>query len=104
MSRPKRARVFSRTFKLAAVRRMMAGESVIALSRELRVLRKDLYLWYARFRGGGADALRAEDGHARPWRCRRQRGSRQGTWTRRASRLPNWSARSASNSWIWIFF
>ena len=62
MSRQK-ARVFSRTFKLAAVRRMMAGESVIALSRELRVLRKDLYLWHARFRGGGADALR---GRGRP--------------------------------------
>ena len=59
MSRQK-ARVFSRTFKLAAVRRMMAGESVIALSRELR---KDLYLWHARFRGGGADALR---GRGRP--------------------------------------
>jgi transposase len=63
MSRPKRARVFSRTFKLAAVRRMMAGENVIALSRELRVLRKDLYLWHARFRSGGADALR---GRGRP--------------------------------------
>jgi transposase len=62
MSRQK-ARVFSRTFKLAAVRRMMAGESVVALSRELRVLRKDLYLWHARFRGGGADALR---GRGRP--------------------------------------
>src|SRR3979490_2779209 len=39
MSRPKRARVFSRTFKLAAVRRMMAGENVIGLSRGLRALR-----------------------------------------------------------------
>ena len=39
-----RSRVFSRAFKLAAVRRMMAGESVSALSRELQVLRKDLVL------------------------------------------------------------
>jgi transposase len=38
----KRLRVFSRAFKLAAVRRMMAGENVTALSRELQVLRKDL--------------------------------------------------------------
>ena len=36
-----RSRVFSRAFKLAAVRRMMAGENVSALSRELQVLRKD---------------------------------------------------------------
>lgn len=35
-------RVFSRAFKLAAVRRMLAGENVSALARELRVLRKDL--------------------------------------------------------------
>jgi transposase len=36
----KRPRVFSRAFKLAAVRRMIAGENVSALSRELQVLRK----------------------------------------------------------------
>ena len=40
----KRLRVFSRAFKLAAVRRMMAGEDVSALSRELRVLRKALFM------------------------------------------------------------
>ena len=49
----KRSRVFSRAFKLAAVRRMMAGEDVSALSRELQVLRKDLYYWRTRFRAGG---------------------------------------------------
>ena len=32
---PKKARVFSREMKLAAVRRMMAGESVSALARQL---------------------------------------------------------------------
>jgi transposase-like protein len=53
-----RSRVFSRAFKLAAVRRMMAGENVSALSRELQVLRKDLYYWRARFRAGGPEALR----------------------------------------------
>ena len=35
-------RVFSRKFKLAAVHRMLAGENVSALARELKVLRKDL--------------------------------------------------------------
>jgi transposase len=59
----KRSRVFSRAFKLAAVRRMIAGEDVSALSRELRVLRKDLYYWRTRFRAGGPEALR---GRGRP--------------------------------------
>ena len=56
----KRSRVFSRAFKLAAVRRMIAGEAVSALSRELRVLRKDLYYWRTRFRAGGPEALRGK--------------------------------------------
>jgi transposase len=56
----KRLRVFSRAFKLAAVRRMTAGENVSALSRELQVLRKDLYYWRTRFRSGGPEALRGK--------------------------------------------
>jgi len=59
----KRLRVFSRAFKLAAVRRMMAGENVSGLARELQVLRKDLYRWRAHFREGGPEALR---GRGRP--------------------------------------
>jgi transposase len=62
MSKP-RIRIFSRAFKLAAVRRMLAGENVSALSRELQVLRKDLYVWRDRFRAGGPEALR---GRGRP--------------------------------------
>src|ERR1700682_3848836 len=56
----RRSRVFSRAFKLAAVRRMMAGEDVSALSRALRVLRKDLYYWHTRFPAGGPEALRGK--------------------------------------------
>lgn len=56
----KRSRVFSRAFKLSAVRRMMAGENVAMLARELQVLRKDLYYWRMRFRSGGPDALRSK--------------------------------------------
>jgi transposase len=56
----RRSRIFSRAFKLAAVRRMMAGENVSALSRELQVLRKDLYYWRTRFRAGGPEALRGK--------------------------------------------
>jgi transposase-like protein len=58
MSKPK-IRVFSREFKLSAVHRILAGENVTALSRELKVLRKDLYKWRDHFRLGGPDALRA---------------------------------------------
>jgi transposase-like protein len=56
-------RVFSREFKLKIVRRMLAGENVSALAREVRVLRKDLYVWRDRFRSGGPEALR---GRGRP--------------------------------------
>jgi transposase-like protein len=60
---PKKPRVISRETKLAAVHRMLAGENVSALARELKVLRKDLYKWRASFRSGGPAALR---GRGRP--------------------------------------
>jgi transposase-like protein len=54
----KSPRKFSREFKLEAVRRILAGEQIRALSEELTVLRKDLYAWRKLFRTGGAEALR----------------------------------------------
>jgi transposase len=57
MPKRKRSRIFSRAFKLSAVRRMMAGENVTALARELQVLRKDLR---TRFRAGGPEGLRGK--------------------------------------------
>ena len=51
-------RVLSREFKLEAMRRLLAGENVSALARDLKVQRNDLYVWRDRFRSGGADALR----------------------------------------------
>ena len=54
----KKPRVFSRDFKLMVVRRMLAGENVAALAREVKVLRKDLYAWRDRFRSDGAAGLR----------------------------------------------
>lgn len=51
-------RVFSQEVKLATVRRMLDGENVIALARELKVKAKDLYRWRSKFRAGGAEALR----------------------------------------------
>jgi transposase len=54
----KKVRIFSREVKLAAVRRMMAGENVSALARELKLRRKLLYEWQDNFRAGGPEALR----------------------------------------------
>ena len=54
---PKKARVFSREMKLAAVRRMMAGESVGALAREFKLRRHLLYLWQDNFRAGVAERI-----------------------------------------------
>src|SRR3989449_10752838 len=56
-------RVFSREFKFGIVRRMLAGENVSALARELKFTRKDLYVWRDRFLAGGPEALR---GRGRP--------------------------------------
>lgn len=63
-SKPKSShRVFSREFKIGIVCRMVAGENVSALSRELKMTRKDLYAWRDRFQAGGPEALR---GRGRP--------------------------------------
>lgn len=66
-------RVFSPEVKLATVRRMLAGENVIALGRELRVKAKDLYRWRSKFRAGGAEALHG------PGRTRKLAASPAGT-------------------------
>ena len=59
-------RVFSREFKIGIVCRMVAGENVSALARELKMTRKDLYVWRDRFQAGGPEALR---GRGRPPRA-----------------------------------
>jgi transposase-like protein len=63
MSESKSPRVFSREFKLGIIRRLLAGENVSALGRELKLSRKDLYAWRDRFLAGGPQALR---GRGRP--------------------------------------
>ena len=57
-------RRFGRAFKLEVVRRMHAGESGTALSREFGIKRTILYRWRDAFRDGGEGALR--DGPGRP--------------------------------------
>jgi transposase-like protein len=55
----KPVRLFTREYKLAALQRMLAGEAVSALARELGIRRKYLYQWRDRFRSGGPEALRS---------------------------------------------
>ena len=57
MSRMKR--VFSADFKLKAVTRMLKGENISALARELEIRRKLLYLWKDAYRQGGVEHLRS---------------------------------------------
>ncbi len=54
----KERRGFSREFKLAALERMISGENVSALCRELGIPRSCLYEWRDRYRVGGAIVLR----------------------------------------------
>jgi transposase len=58
-------RKFSREVKLGAVERLLAGESVAALSRELGVVHKLLHHWRAKYLAGGAEALRSPGQHPR---------------------------------------
>src|SRR5258705_3269827 len=81
MSKPKSShRVFSRAFKLGIVNRMLAGEKMRALARELQFSSKDLYIWRDRFLCGGPEALR---GPGRPRNSERS-ASRGGGGSRSA--------------------
>ena len=48
----------SRELKLAVVKRMLAGENVRALSRELNIARSKMYEWRAKYLESGAVGLR----------------------------------------------
>ena len=86
MSKPKSShRVFSREFKVGIVRRMLAGENVSALARELRFTRKDLYVWRDRFLAGGPEALR---GRGRPPKAEAAGLAASGTRAQAAPDMP----------------
>lgn len=51
-------RVLSREFKLSALKRYVAGESAMAICRELRIRRSDLSKWCAHFAREGPEGLR----------------------------------------------
>ena len=52
----RRFRIYSREFKEAAVRRILAGEKIPAVAKQLR-LGKLLYSWRDLYEQGGVDAL-----------------------------------------------
>jgi transposase-like protein len=58
-------RHFSAEFKAQVVRRMMAGEPVARLSRELKVKRTLLYRWRDAYRKEGIDGFRRPVGRPR---------------------------------------
>jgi transposase len=78
----RRFRIFSRAFKEAAVRRILAGEKIRAVADELRLRPQLLYTWRDYYDQGGADALvpRGRPPKAVAWARRRalvQQPSRQ---------------------------
>src|SRR5260370_25649156 len=78
----RRFRIFSREFKEAAVRRILAGEKFRAVAEELRLRSQLLYTWLDYYERGGADALvaRGRPPKAVAWARRRalvQQPSRQ---------------------------
>ncbi len=54
----KKARVFSREFKLEILQRFLGGEGVGKLAKELKISRKVLYAWKDAYISGGAGMLR----------------------------------------------
>lgn len=59
---PKGPRVFTPEQKVAIVKRMLGGEDVSAVSRELKIRRAILYRWKDSYRKGGAAAFRVKRG------------------------------------------
>jgi len=68
----RRFRIYSREFKEGAVRRVLGGEKIRAVARELR-LGNLLYTWLDQYEQGGADALvpRGRPRKAEAWARRR---------------------------------
>ena len=58
-------RVFTMEFKASVVQRMLAGESVSGLSREVKVKRSILYRWREAYRKEGREGLARPRGRPR---------------------------------------
>jgi transposase len=62
MPRKKKYRVFDRAMKIDTVKRMLRGENVSALTRELKISRAVLYRWKNAYRQEGTNAFRRKAG------------------------------------------
>jgi transposase len=58
----KKIRAYDREMKIATVKRMLRGENVTALTRELKVSRAVLYRWKDAYREEGTGAFRRKAG------------------------------------------
>jgi transposase len=58
----KKYRVFDRAMKIDTVRRMLRGENISALTRELKISRSVLYRWKDAYREEGAGAFQRRAG------------------------------------------
>lgn len=63
-------RVFSVAFKEAVLRRLDAGESLAAVARELKIVRKLLYDWRTAYRAHGAAGLENRKPGRKPGRLK----------------------------------
>ena len=79
-------RLFTKEFKLAAVRLLEQGVSIAEASRALEVNPNVLHRWRREFRQGTGNAFPATGSSA---------GARDG--------LPSWNVRSANRRWRSIF-
>jgi transposase len=70
LSHPSRARVFSPTFKEAAVARVESGEALAGVARSLGIARKILYDWRNAFHAEGMAGLSRKRGRKRGWRVK----------------------------------
>jgi transposase-like protein len=102
-------KAFPTAFKLAAIKRLEAGEAVLPLARKLGVSRKVLHDWRKAWKLDGPAGLNRKRG-PKPGPARYARWPNQrpravaANWPRRARGLPNLNARSGNRRSISIFF
>jgi transposase-like protein len=92
----RRFRIYSQEFKLATVRRVLAGEKIRAVAQELR-LGNLLYTWRDQYEQGGRDALvpRGRPPRAVAWARRRALAQRPSTQARAYGHAQTESARES---------
>ena len=91
---------FSRKFKVAAVKRMPAGESTARLAEELNIRRKLIYEWKQRMEEGGEEGLRQSSGRPPKTAAKRQQEQETGQ-THRIAALERLVGKQQA---LWDFF